>query len=554
MSGRAVPAGTLPVPVADTEPMPQPSVRVFARLKLSLIAGSLHGDTGRVVGFIAGLLLAFGFTPVGFIMFALLRGRGALATDSGVLVYTAVAIGWVFLSLLIFGLDETLDPTRLVGYPLTRGTLARGMFVSALIGVAPLSVVVVLAGSIVGLTGGPVSVVVAILAVALELALCITLARSFGALLSGLLRSRRGRDLAMIAGLALVLSVQLANVGMHSALHGGLAGLAGSVHSAAGTLRWLPPGMLAHAVGDARTGRLGVALVELAVGAALVALLWWVWIAVLGRMLVSPDASTQGGVRRSAASGSPVARLPLSARVRGVVAKELRYDWRDPRRRVGWLSMLGVGVIVAFSLTGGGRAPIGALPSLCFAALAAGLQEANQFGIDGSPTWMNVATTRSAGDLRGELAARNLAHAQIAVPCLLALGVVVTVISGMGLALAVTVVVVALGVFGITIGIANVLSVVLPYSVPRRGTSPFGGSGAGRGCLAGLASMFAMCLTGLISLPLVGPALFFTGAWPVFLVAGPLYGALWAWVGRRLAARIGYRRLPELLSAVSRGH
>lgn len=537
--------------------VPQPGLGLFVRLKLRLIAGSLRGSRGRTVGFGIGVLVALVVAPVGFWGVAALRGWGAVATDAGVLLFTLAMVSWVLLPLLVFGTDETLDPTRLALLPINRRALARGMFVGALVGVGPLTVVVILAGAVVGLSGGWPSILFGVLAVAVEVTLCICGSRALATLFSGLLRSRRGRDLTVILGVGLVLAVEIGNLALQRTLGVGLAGLRDALDGVAAVLRWAPPGMAAHAIGAARVGRYPLATAELA-GAALAAgALLWVWTAALGRALETYDSSTQR--TRGRARFRWFARV-VPGRIRerfgrgvtpAVLGKELRYAWRDPRRKVGWLAMLGVGVVVAFSFGGVTGALHGPLLPVCFAAVVAGLQTANQYGVDGPAIWMNVVALGTARALRAELAGRNLAHAVIAVPFMIVLAVVVSATSGAAPTATIGAIALGCGVYGITLGLCDITSVLLPYAVPQRSAGAFSGPGTGRGCLAGLTSLVTMLSTGVLAVPLILGAVLL-GNTPVLWLLAPAYGVAMAALGGRIAGRLGADRLPELLGEVSR--
>lgn len=529
----------------------QPGTGLFVRLKLRLIAGSLRGHSGRLAGFVLGLIFAAALAPTGFIGLSMLRGHGGLATDLGVMAFTVVTVAWAMLPLLVFGTDETLDPTRLVLLPITRWTLARGMFTAALVGVGPLATVIVLLGAVVGLSGGPLSVLVGIVAVALQVALCVTASRALAAAFSTLLRSRRGRDLAVVFGLLMIVTIQGGNLVVQRAVTSGLHGSLDALRDVAGYARWTPPGLAADAISSARDGRYGVALAELAVVAATVAVLLWLWVAALGRVLETYDASTQraSDERR----GRPARRLlPIAGKIGAVIGKELRYAWRDPRRKVGWLAMIGVGIVVTFSFTNPNTVNAhGPTLPMYFAAAVAGLQAANQYGIDGPATWMNAVAIATPRDMRADLFGRNVAHAVIAIPCLIALDVVITLITGAGPADAVRAMAFALGIYGITLGLCDVTSVRFPYAIPQRAHNPFAGPGSGRGCLAGLTSMATMFCTGLLAVPLfIAVALLPT---PYLLVLAPAYGLMVAAVGATVAANLGFARLPELLTEISRG-
>jgi ABC-2 type transport system permease protein len=549
---------------------------LFVGLKLRLMTGALRGNGGwaRAAGLILAMIGGLYAMPIGFSLLASLHG-GPLAADAGVVVFTVAFAGWTVLPLLAFGTDETLDPARLALLPLRRRTMTLGLFAAALTGIGPVVTFVVLLGAVAAAASGPGSVGVGLVAVVLELALCVTGSRALATAFSGLLRSRRGRDLGVVAGALLTFAVIGANIALQQSLLGGKFGQ--GVHAVARIVRWSPPGMVAHAISDAAAGDYLVALIELAAGGVTVAVLLWVWIEVLGRALISTDASTQVGRRRSrwgavlaSCSGVWGGASPLIAaapprrfrperasRALTVAAKELRYSWRDPRRKAGWLG-IGMAVIITLSVSRfgtGASGPASAVgPVLIVAAVyggtIAGIQSANQFGLDGSALWLNVAATCRPQDLRADLAGKNLASALVALPVFAVLYAVLGLVthqarypaSAFGMAAC---------ALGVTLGITSVASVLMPYAVPERRASAFGGAGTGRGCLAALANVAILVLAVLFLIPVfVMLVILHSGLW--LLLAGPGYGAAMAWAGRHAASGIGFRRLPELLAEVSR--
>jgi ABC-2 type transport system permease protein len=558
---------------------------LFVGLKLRLMAGALRGNGGRAraIGLILATIGGLYAMPIGFSLLASLRGR-PLAADAGVVVFTLTLAGWAVLPLLAFGTDETLDPARLALLPLRRRTMTAGLFAAALTGIGPVVTFVVLLGAVAAVASGPGQVGVGLVAVALELALCVTASRALTTAFSGLLRSRRGRDLGVVAGALLTFAVIGVDMALQQSLLGGKFGA--GVQAVARIVRWTPPGMLAHAIGDAAAGSYLVALLELAAGAVTVCVLLWVWMAVLGRVLISPDASTQAGRRHAraragtavpaSAGQAPAARaaalagsaLPTAAaalrprrserpsRALAVTAKELRYSWRDPRRKVGWLG-LGMAVVVTLSVpfgTGSGGLAGAVGPVLIVAAVyggtVAGIQSANQFGLDGAALWLNVAATSRPHDLRADLAGKNLASAVVAMPAFAVLYAVLGLATHQA-SYPASAFGVAACALGVTLGITSVASVLLPYAVPDRRASAFGGAGTGRGCLAALANVAILALALVFLAPVfVLLVILHAGLW--LLLAGPCYGAAMAWAGRMAASGIGFRRLPELLAEVSR--
>ncbi|MET9337102.1 hypothetical protein [Nonomuraea sp. NPDC003804] len=516
-------------------------VGLFVELKLRLIAGGLRGDTQRILGFVFSLLAALAVAAGGFLLLALLRAAPPdIAADIGVIAFTGLLVCWATVPLLAFGLDDTLDPARLALFPLRTRQLAAGMFAASVTGVWPIVSLVVTAGALVGLARGAGGFLLGVVAVVLQFALCIVTSRLITTALSGLLRSRRGRDLLAVGVIVVVLLAQLPNLIVNRGLTGDPRAI---LDSLAAVLRWTPPGWAAHAISDGGA----TAALELALLALLVLALGWLWIRALGRALVTTDASTQAAsVRRS--SGL-LDRLLPDGRVAAVASKELKYARRDPRGRVGWFASIAVTCVLAFSINGqgsGGGAGAAIGPA-CVGALMIAMQQCNSFGIDGRSLWMNAVVYGDARDLRGDLAGRHLAVAVIAVPVLVALAVVGGLFAG-SLAWAAPAALTAWGVLGVGLGVGAVTSVLVPYTVPDR-LNAFTGAAPGQGGVAFVASFAAMIATAVLALPVALPVLL--GAGWVSVVALP-YGVALAWVGRHVAGRAGYPRMPELLAAVSR--
>nr|WP_246497051.1 hypothetical protein [Sphaerisporangium rubeum] len=498
------------------------------------------GDTVRIAGFVFTLLAAFVVGTGGLAALSMLRLAPAdVAAGAGVLVFTLLTLTWVLAPLMAFGVDDTLDPSRLALFPLTARQMAAGMFTAAVVGPWPVATLLLLTGAVIGVSRGPGGLLVGVVAALLQFALCVVASRAVTTALSRLLRTRRGRDLLAVGVLVLVLLPQIPNL-----LIGRGVGDAPSVilERLAGTLRWTPPGMAAHAMAD---GGLA-ALADLAAVALVVAALGAVWIATLRRIMVTADASTQvGSVRRSRLD----ALLPAGM-IGAVAAKELKYLRREPRGRLGWMAALTVPVILMFSLTSGPTPLTGVTAALFPAATAAlmiGLQVANTFGLDGRALWMNALVHSSEHDLRTDLAGRHLAVSLAAVPVLLVMSVAGALIAG-DIVWAVPALLGSAGLLAVALGVGSVISVTLPYTYPER-LNAFTSAAPGQGGVAFAGSFGALLATGVVALPIALP-MFLGVAW-VTVLAVP-YGLLVAAGGRRVAAMIGFPRLPELMAAVSR--
>ena len=169
--------------------------RVLVQLKLRLLRNALRASTAAKVSFIISTAAAALVAAGAFTVLALLRGQPA-AVDVSTVLFTLFAFGWLILPIFVFGLDSTLDPATLALYPLRTRPLAAGLLAASASGAWPLANVVGLLGVTVGLARGALGVLIAVVAVLLQVLFCIALARFVTTGMAGLLRSRRGKDLA----------------------------------------------------------------------------------------------------------------------------------------------------------------------------------------------------------------------------------------------------------------------------------------------------------------------------------------------------------------------
>jgi ABC-2 type transport system permease protein len=232
--------------------------------------------------------------------------------DVSTVLFTLFAFGWLILPIFVFGLDSTLDPATLALYPLRTRPLAAGLLAASASGAWPLANVVGLLGITVGLARGALGVLTAVVAVLLQVLFCIALARFVTTGMAGLLRSRRGKDLAAFMVIPIFALYEFfTQVVPRVAAEGKLS--ASSFAGVDAWLRWLPPGLAAHAVADASDGHPGLAVARLALLAAVIVVLVWLWVRSLGRALVTADTSTQSSrVRGRAVLDLPAPRPPVA--------------------------------------------------------------------------------------------------------------------------------------------------------------------------------------------------------------------------------------------------
>ncbi|MFJ1749875.1 transporter [Streptomyces sp. NPDC088116] len=534
---------------------------VFVRLKLSLLRNGLRQSSGRAVAYVASAALALLVAAAQLFGLVVLRGN-AHAGTLAVLLTAVLALGWAVMPLFFPSGDETLDPTRLVMLPLRPRPLTGALLAASLVGVGPLFTFCLVVGSAVATAHGAAAVAVSVVAVPLMVLTCVTLARAVATANIRLLTSRKGRDLAVLSGLVVAVGAQVVNFGAQRLGDaGGLSALA----PVARVVRWLPPASAIGAVDSASQGAYGRAVAQLLLTALAAAALLYGWRRSLVRLMTAPDGSTLAAVEPSRKESRPgrselpgPSRLPWPSRLLPegrtgpVMRRSLRYVWRDPKTKAAWVTSLAIGMIVPlFNALQG----TGTIYFACFASGMLGIQMYNQFGQDTSAFWMVAMTITSSRDAYLELRARALALLLITLPYATLVTVATAALLGdwrtlpeaLGLSFA---------LLGAMLATGAVASARFPYSIPQG--SGYKNVAPGQASLAWISIFGGMLGAALLCAPVIALTvwLHLSGAddrtW-ILLPLGTVYGALVAAGGLRLAAPQTATRLPEILTAVSKG-
>ncbi|MFZ4185998.1 transporter [Streptomyces pseudogriseolus] len=523
---------------------------VVVRLKLSLLRNGLRQSGGRRAAWVASAVVTLLFAALQVLGLVALRGVDGVESLV-VLLVAVLALGWAVMPLFFPGGDETLDPTRLVMLPLRPRPLVRALLVASLVGIGPLFTVCLLVGSVFAVARGAAAWAVGVLAVPLALLVCVALARAVAAANVRLLTSRKGRDLAVLSGLVVAIGAQVVNFGAQRLGSGGLDQL----DPVADVLGWLPGASAIGAVHAAGEGAYGVALARLAVSAGALVVLLALWSRTLTRLMTAPDGSTLQAAGDSAVRDRPstgLARLLPAGRTGTVMERSLRYIWRDPKTKAAWVTSLAIGLIVPVFNAWQGT---GSVYFACFAAGMLGIQMYNQFGQDTSAFWMVAMTISSARDAYAELRARALALLLITLPYAALVTVLTTAMlddwarlpEALGLSFALLGAMLATGAW---------TSARFPYSVPQEG---YKNVAPGQVGLAWISIFGGMMAAALLCLPVIALALWLNlddagqNLRRLLLPAGTAYGALLTLGGLRLAAPRTAARLPEIVTAVSKG-
>ncbi|WP_375429842.1 hypothetical protein [uncultured Friedmanniella sp.] len=524
-------------------------VALLVQLKLTLLRNSLRRSVWRTVGLILGGAYALGLVAAVLAGMVALRFTSAVTTGNvTVLAFSGLSVGWLLLSLLVFGVDETVDPAKFALLPVRARDLLPGLLVAALVGVPGVATVLVGLGLVVAWSRSVLLVVVALVALVLGVTTCVLLARAATSAFAASLSSRRFRDLAFVA---------LALVGGAFAIVGNLISgvvrlspdrLRAVLDAAAGVAGWTPFGWAWTVPADVARGRWLAAGLHLLLAVGLMVALWSAWGYLLGRRLVEPVEA--GGAAVRVRRSSIVDRLYPATPAGAVAARTLRYWRRDPRYVAAVAGFLiGPAAILVVSLTSPDTSPVIGVLAPSVLALLVGASIAADLSFDGSAVWTHVtAGLDGTADRRGRVLSSLTVYGSLLV-VMVGLALVLTgewrlLPLSVGLAVA---------FLCAGLGVGSVVGVLWQWPAPAPGSNPFARNGTG-----GLASALSFSVTTAGTMVLTLPTLVLAVAsiwvpwagWAA-LPVGTVNGLIVLQQGVVRGGRLLDRRWPEVMLAVS---
>lgn len=525
----------------------------LAWLKLRLLWNGLRRDWQRRIGLpsLVGLLGWVSWLIVSHFR----ETMSTLGADArleftlwGALVFWLV---WVALPVVVFPLDESLDPAQFAFAPIRPVQLVAGLSLSALIAPSIVIPLIVLGTGIAEFSSAlPAALVTAVL----MLGLLVVSGQVFTTIISAVFKTRRGRDFALFIVLGIGLAGFLGQSALRSTVHD--LGLEAAVlaHRLDGFALLLPPVAAQNVVVASTRGDFLEALLSALVAVAWIGGLAWVWQRLLRWMLTNPDArpaaSRARGARGLAGTGgwSP-------ARV--MARKEVRFYVRDPRQRLVWTGAVIFIVLAATSVlvgTGGfGRItsqtwiPLLSPALVLFVGLPIAL---NFFGWErNAASFLFVLPVAPRTLLWG----KNLAATGALVIETTALALLLAWISG-GWSNLVLVPGLMICAIACQLAVGNVVSVLSPLRLPREGTDIFA-QASEQGCLAiGAQAISFFVIGSLLVVPssIAVLTVAFGSPIPVWFadVFAIVWGAVFYGVSIGVSGSILRRRVPEIVSWV----
>ena len=262
-------------------------VRHLVGLKARLTWNGVRSDVQRRFGFpIATILLGWAGWWLASSMVVTADGLSgpALANFLGWVALLFFA-GWVTLPVIIFPLDENLDPQQLAVLPVDHTRMITGLAVATFVAPATVVPLLALGANTLVLAEGWWMMIPAYL---VYLGLLAVGSQLFSAAISAILRTRRGRDIAT----CLLLGIAAGSFFVYRSISTVVneEGVAGAVMSNP-IMDWsylIPPVAAQRAIVEAAQGEPLTAMASLAAAAVGLLVLAYLWRRLLGWMLTTP--------------------------------------------------------------------------------------------------------------------------------------------------------------------------------------------------------------------------------------------------------------------------
>ncbi|GAA3594174.1 hypothetical protein GCM10022198_17460 [Klugiella xanthotipulae] len=512
------------------------------RLKLRILANSFRrtrrGNLAFILWTLAGATSAAGAVWVaGNLRNVLVVDLPQLLTIGGSLL-----VGLSFI-IPIFLRGTALDPRQFAMYPASRGRIATGLWMAALLSLPTLMLVVALLGSLVMWLDDSLALTIAAISVLLVTLAAVLSARIATSIAAYIFSSRRARDgLNVIAGLLLLGMLPL--IFVLTTLNWATEGRA-FLTEVATVLAWTPLGSGFSAPLEAAVGETTDALIHLGMSAGYVVVLAVLWRLLVGSMMTRISRPARPGIVRSGL-GWFDRLVPTVAGVIG--ARSVTYWIRDPRYRVSLavIPFVPVAMIIPL-LVAGADARYMALIPLPVACLFLSWFVHNDVAWDSTAIWTHVsAATRGIDDRRGRL----LPVLLLGVP-LVVIGSTVSVYFYDDWRVLPATIGVSSCVLLVGSGVSSLFSVLLPYAATRPGDSPFV-QPQSAGTRAGLSQLASLLCTLLLSSPVAVLgciAVFDDESYNLYtIVGGFLWGLVVLLVGIFAGGKLFDRRAAELLT------
>jgi len=313
-------------------------IKLRFRLLLNAASRSPWQAVAVILGTLYGLFLLF-LAVVGLVFLS----GAPTATGRDVIVFGGafLVVGWIFLPLLTSGIDETVEPSKLVTFPIPTNTLLLALTVSGILGVPGIITTLTALATSAVWWHSPFIALVALACGAIGALTCIVGSRMLATLTFRLSSGRRAREAKTVLILIPLILLGPAIFILSTVFQE----LRAMLPAIAEILSWTPIGAIWAVPGDLALGHPGIAALHALIGVVSLAVAVWAWRWALERALEKPATGPSvAGSSRGLGWFSVFSGTPTGA----VAARALTYWVRDPRYAQSLISVPLIPALVFF--------------------------------------------------------------------------------------------------------------------------------------------------------------------------------------------------------------
>ncbi len=541
-------------------------IGALLRLRGKLTWRQFTRERGRILMAVIALLIfgpmVAGATIGTAVGYRQLTNQWPTALLGGVLV--ALWGIWLLFPILFSSLNEGLDITRLLIYPMSSRDLIAGTLLGTLFDYPTYLMLPLFGAAIVGFGITP-ALPILLIGLLLCYAHMVLIGQLVITTIGGILQSRRFRDLSIIIASLFGFSCYFINQGVGYFAENMSQNFSEEQLLALqplNWLQWLPTGAVARAFEQALRGRWETAVFWLLYSSFWLFLIGWVWLRQMTRLATGqgflinarpkaeqekPEVQKESQVRNRLLTSLPVDLSEL-------IQKELKSVWRFPQRRVGLIQgvVFPFFMVVPFLLNNNRPFTIPSwiglilLPNALFIFWSI-TQNMLAWEADGLATLLLSPIPRERIFLGKGVALMLVAGAPFTV-----IGLVLVIVSWGWLSVGAVLTGLSLGLA--VLAVTAVSSVLFPMRINLAAKSTRSSFQSGGGCLSSLGSVtLTPIIIGTVSIPAAAPLLlgfWLEQAW-IGIVGIPIsftYSTLLFKYGTKLAGNLLLEREPELLA------
>ena len=512
----------------------------LVKLRFLILGNTLRKNPWQLVAVIIGGLYGLGVLGTVMVSLVFLSFEDIEIARTGIILGgSATVLGWVILPLIASGTDQTVEPARLVTFPIPQNTLLLALAVSGVLGIPGIVTGIAMLGTVAAWWQHPLAAIAAVLSAAIGVLTCVVGSRLVTALSTNLGAGRRYRELrGLIAIIPLLLLAPIIFL-ISNVIGDSLTGLP----AVANVLGLTPIGAAFAFPASIAAGDYAAAGLALLIALATLVVLTVLWKFALARALETPPR--EGAAKTGNGSLGLLGRFPGNP-TGAVAARALTYWIRDPRYAQSLITVPFVPVLLVFyASTTDNWGLLNAAGPIVAGLLALAIY--TDVSYDSTAYALHLQTGVSGvADRLG----RVISLAVFAVPLTVAITVasvwytdawyVLPGLLGMDIALLLT-----------GFAVSSIISGAFVFAVPSPGESPFK-SKPGGGLALTLSTLGTWGATTILVVPEMVLAIisFVTGqvlyGW-LSIVAALIIGGAALWGGVRWGGAILDRRGPDLL-------